>query len=185
MNMKTFLMSAAAAALTAGTASADLFVEYDRTTGYDGFQTGFNDTGYYDAWDRNDDDRIAENEFATGVYADWDTNNDMEITEDEYEVGAERWYGSDYDTSFGTWDLDRSETIDRNEFSQNWDSEYYAGWDTNEDTYLDRNEYSTGVYNTADLNNDTVIQIEEEGWFEGWFDGDDVEAEIEQVGDVM
>ena len=29
---------------------------------------------------------------------------------------------------------------------------------------------------------DHVISVEEEGWFDGWFDGDDAEAEIEEVG---
>jgi hypothetical protein len=58
-------------------------------------------------------------------------------------------------------------------------------WDQNQDEVLDENEFSQGLYSTADLDEDQVITIEEEGWFEGWFDGDDIEAEIEDVGDVM
>jgi hypothetical protein len=181
---KTLMSATAAAALMAGTAWADL-PGVDREQGYEGFHTGFMDTGYYSGWDSNNDNMLAENEFATGVYADWDTDNDLRITEDEYAMGAERWYGTDYDVTYDTWDADSSGYIDQNEFGTNWNSDYYANWDANSDGMLDENEYSTGVYNTADLDGDEYIAVEEEGWFEGWFDGDDVEAEIREVGDVM
>ncbi len=46
-------------------------------------------------------------------------------------------------------------------------------------------EYSQGIYNMSDRDQDLVISIEEEGWFEGWFDGDDIEAEITTVGEVF
>ena len=51
--------------------------------------------------------------------------------------------------------------------------------------HLTEDEFNTGVYDTVDSNDDKVVTVEEEGWFEGWFDGDDVEAEIEEVGDVI
>ena len=38
---------------------------------------------------------------------------------------------------------------------------------------------------TVDLNEDKVLTVEEEGWFEGWFDGDDIEVELDEVGDVL
>lgn len=149
------------------------------------FATGFAETGTFDAWDRDDTVGLSEGEFATGVFHSWDRDHDLQITEEEYSVGAERWYGADYDTPFTDYDLDTSGYIDRNEFGSAWDDEYYAGWDTDNDALLTEDEYTTGVYGTADLDSNLVISVEEEGWFEGWFDGDDVEVEIEEVGDVL
>ncbi|SDY92581.1 hypothetical protein [Citreimonas salinaria] len=148
------------------------------------FQTGFAESGTFDAWDRDDDTFLSEGEFATGTFADWDTDNDLQITEEEYTVGAERWYGPDYNTPYTDWDADESGYIDRTEFGEGWDSDYYTAWDEDEDSLLSEDEYTAGVYDSADLNDDYVVTVEEEGWFEGWFDGDDVEAEIEEVGDV-
>ncbi|MEI4263644.1 hypothetical protein [Roseovarius sp. D0-M9] len=148
------------------------------------FQTGFAETGTFDAWDRDGDAGLNEGEFATGMFADWDTDNDLEITEEEYDIGAERWYGADYNTPYTDWDADGSGNIDRTEFGAAWDNDYYTQWDADGDSLLSEDEYSTGIYNSADLDADQVITVEEEGWFEGWFDGDDVTAEIEEVGDV-
>ncbi|MCR8827917.1 EF-hand domain-containing protein [Pseudosulfitobacter koreensis] len=151
----------------------------------DEFNAQFATTGTYDAWDRDDVVGLNEGEFATGMYANWDADNDMQITEDEYTAGANRWYGPDYATPFNDYDVDSSGYIDRTEFGNAWDNEYYSTWDTDADGTLTEDEFSTGTYNTADVNSDMVVTIEEEGWFEGWFDGDDIEAEIQEVGDVM
>ncbi len=148
------------------------------------FQTGFSETGTFDAWDRDNDAALAEGELATGTFADWDTDNDLEITEQEYQAGSQRWFGPDYATPYTDWDADASGTIDRTEFGQAWDTDYFSAWDADGDSLLTEDEYNAGLYNTADQNDDYVITVEEEGWFEGWFDGDDIEAEIEEVGDL-
>jgi hypothetical protein len=46
---------------------------------------------------------------------------------------------------------------------------------------LTNHEFSRDLYGTADLDANKVITVEEEGWF----DSDDVQAEIEEVGDVL
>lgn len=149
------------------------------------FAEGFAETGTYDAWDRDETAGLSEGEFATGVFSRWDRDNDLQITEEEYAVGSEQWYGADYATPFADYDTDDSGYIDTTEFGENWDSDYYAEWDADTDGLLTEDEYTTGLYETADVNDDYVITVEEEGWFEGWFDGDDVEAEIQEVGDVL
>ncbi len=149
------------------------------------FNTGFAETGTYDAWDRDDEVGLNEGEFATGMYSSWDVDNDLQITEDEYTAGAGRWYGPDYATPFTDYDVDSSGYIDRSEFGGAWQNDYYTAWDADSDGLLTDDEFSTGIYDSADLNDDMVVTIEEEGWFEGWFDGDDIEAEIQEVGDVM
>lgn len=148
------------------------------------FETGFAETGTFDAWDRDGDAALSDGEFATGTFADWDTDNDLEITEEEYGIGTERWYGPDYDTPFTDWDADASGVIDRTEFGEAWDNDYYTAWDEDDDSLLSEDEFTTGIYDTVDYDDDYVITVEEEGWFEGWFDGDDLEAEIQEVGDV-
>ncbi|MGR3494206.1 hypothetical protein [Citreimonas sp.] len=148
------------------------------------FRTGFTTTGTFDAWDSDDQAGLSEGEFSTGVFADWDTDNDLQITEEEYTAGAERWYGADYATPYADYDTDGSGYIDRTEFGSAWDSDYYTEWDSDGDSLISEDEYTTGLYDTVDLNDDTVITVEEEGWFEGWFDGDDLEAEIQEVGAV-
>jgi hypothetical protein len=186
MTMHTYLAAAATAALLASPASAQMFgQESGADLDYDQFHTGLGSSGYYDAWDADNDSGLTEGEFGTGVYADWDADNDRQITEQEFTRGSERWFGEDFDTAFADWDSDSDGVIDQQDFGQNWDSDYYAQWDRNQDEMVDETEFSQGLYETADANQDKVITIEEEGWFEGWFDGDDVEAEIKDVGEVM
>ena len=186
MTMHKFLAAAATAALLAGPASAQMFgQEPGADLDFDQFQTGLGSSGYFDAWDADNDAGLTEGEFGTGMYADWDRDNDLQITEQEFTQGSERWFGEDFDTAFSDWDSDGDGVIDQQDFGENWDSDYYAQWDQNQDEVLDENEFSQGLYETADLDQDQVITIEEEGWVEGWFDGDDVEAEIQDVGDVM
>jgi hypothetical protein len=76
------------------------------------------------------------------------------------------------------------ETTEFGEFYGNDYADYYAGLDADDDDFLSYDEYGTGLYNAADYDQNQVITIEEEGWFEGWFDGDDLEAEIKSAGEV-
>lgn len=150
------------------------------------FTAGFEEAEVFDAWDRDDTVGLTREEFGAGLYSAWDTDDDLQITEAEYDVGTERWYGADYDTPFTEWDADASGYIDTTEFREAWDTpEYgYATWDTDADELVTETEFTTGVYDRVDLDDDMVVTIEEEGWFEGWFDGDDIEAEVQEVGEV-
>ncbi|WP_299819043.1 hypothetical protein [uncultured Jannaschia sp.] len=184
----TLLSAAASAALLAAPANAQLFgdevgTDYD----YDTFNTGFNETGYYDALDSDSDSFLNEGEFATGLYNDYDRDNDRMVSEEEFGVGTERYRGGDYEASFADYDADTDGFLNQEEFGQFYGSDYtgyYSDLDTDGDAQLSRDEYSTGMYNAADLDRDQVVTVEEEGFFEGWFDGDDIEAEIQEVGDV-
>lgn len=184
MTFRKFATVTAIASLLAVPAAAQMYDGFDSNAGYDGFTTGFNEAGYYDAWDSDSDNMLSDREFATGMYADWDSDNDVQISSDEYAVGAERWYGADHDGDFDTLDEDSSGYLDQSEWSAGWNNDYYTAWDSDSDGLLNNDEFSTGVYNTADLDADQYISVEEEGWFEGWFDGDDIEAEVKEVGDL-
>ncbi|TFL17065.1 hypothetical protein [Jannaschia formosa] len=188
--MKTLALTTSTALLLAGAATAQVFgPTYGTDLDRDTFGTGFQSTGYYNAVDINDDTYVDQNEFSTGLYSSYDMDNDLQITEDEFQTGYTNWWGTDgYDTTwYDTYDVDSSGYLDQSEFGQFYGDEYgdyYAELDVNDDDLLTEDEYTTGVYNAADLDRNAVISIEEEGWFEGWFDGDDIEAEIESVGPV-
>jgi Ca2+-binding EF-hand superfamily protein len=149
------------------------------------FNAGFSATGSHEAWDRDGDAGLNEGEFATGMFSRWDMNNDLQISENEYTAGSDRWYDASFNTPFTDYDVDSSGYIDRSEFGGAWQNDTFTVWDGDSDGLITNDEFSTGAFNNADLDSDKVITVEEEGWFEGWFDGDDVEAEIEEVGDVM
>lgn len=191
MTLRKHLTATAAATLLAATAAnAQLFGD-EIGTDLDSsrFNQGFAETGYYGALDTDEEDGLSENEFATGLYADYDRDNDLQITEEEFGLGTERYFGGEYaGGAFGDYDADASGYLDQQEFGGFYGTDYegyYTGLDTDTDGLLSEEEYSTGLYDTADLDDDQVITIEEEGFFEGWFDGDDVTAEIEEVGEVL
>lgn len=185
MLIKT-LAATGLAALLATSASAQMFgSEIGTDLDQERFNTSFGESGYHDAWDRDDEVGLNENELATGVFSDWDRDNDRQITEEEWGLGSGRWYGGDYGGNFGEYDADGSGFVDTTEFGGRWNNEYFGGWDADSDGLLTQEEFGGGLYSRADANQDMVITVEEEGWFEGWFDGDDVTAEIEQVGDVL
>ncbi|TXK50058.1 hypothetical protein FVR03_05505 [Pontibacter qinzhouensis] len=48
------------------------------------FEIGFADTGWYDAWDKDDDNQISVREYTAGVFQLWDKNNDKTLDETEY-----------------------------------------------------------------------------------------------------
>ena len=189
--MKTFALTTAAAALIgASAASAQVFGDEIGTDyGYDGFERGFAETGYYDALDRDGDEMLSENEYATGLFTDYDRDADMMVSEDEFATGTQRYMGDAYDGGqFADYDANADGMVDRSEFRNFYGTEYtsmYTGADGDADGMLNRDEYGSSVYNTADADRDQVITIEEEGFFEGWFDGDDIEARVREVGDLM
>ena len=191
MTMHKRLATTAAVAILAATAAqAQLFGdEIGTDLDYDRFNTGFGESGYYDALDRDDDALLNEGEYATGLYADYDRDNDLQITEEEFGLGTNRYFGDAYEGGvFTDYDADQSGYLDQSEFGGFYQSDYrdtYTGLDADADGFLNADEYGTGLYGAADVNQDQVITIDEEGWFEGWFDGDDVEAEVEEVGDIM
>ena len=185
MTMHRLLAAAATAALLSAPAGAQMFGEdYGSDLSQDRFQQGLGESGAYGAWDRDDNAMLDQDEFARGVYWSWDADNDQQVTEEEFTAGTDRWFGEDFESAFTDWDADGDGVINQQDFAANWDREYYSDWDTNQDAMLDEQEFGQGVYQTADLDRDQVITVEEEGWFEGWFDGDDIEAEVEEVGDI-
>ena len=187
--MKTLALTTTAALMLAGAASAQLFGDtYGTDLDYDRFNAGFGETGYYNALDRDRDTMLNESEYATGVYSDLDRDNDVLISEDEFTQGNTRYFGDSYGGgAFTDYDADASGFIDQTEFRNYYDSGYnddFVSFDGDGDGMLTSDEYSTGLYGRGDRDQNQVISIEEEGLFEGWFDGDDVEAEIETVGEV-
>ena len=184
--MTRMLTTAAAIALLAAPASAAMLsdtigADYD----YDTFNTAFTGTGYYDALDTDDDALLSQSEYATGLYADYDRDNDQLLTEDEFVAGTERYLTFDVEVVFADYDANADGFLDTTEFSPFYSTvytPYYERIDTDADGFLSADEYSTSLYGAADHDANLRVSIEEEGFFEGWFDGDDIEVEVERVG---
>ena len=88
---------------------------------------------------------------------------------------------------FSDYDANADGVLDQSEFSPFYETaytSYYDDLDTDADGFLSEDEYSTGLYGAADRDSNLRVSIEEEGFFEGWFDGDDITAEVERVGPV-
>ena len=190
MTFKKYLAATAIVLVGASAAQAQLFGdEVGTDLDLDRFNTGFGESGYYDAIDTDDDALLSESEYATGLYADYDRDNDLQITEDEFGLGTGRYFGDGYaGGAFTDYDADQSGYLDQSEFGSFYGTDYegyYTGLDTDQDTFLNQDEYSADLYGRADANQDQIITIDEEGWFEGWFDGNDVEAEVREVGEVF
>jgi hypothetical protein len=179
------LTTTAIAALIAGSASAQM-MEGDYAT-EDQFLASYADTDHFEAWDQNDDMYLDHEEVATGLYTDWDADNDMQLSEAEFNEGVEDWFDGDgvIETEFSDWDGDGDGYVGQDEFATGWSDVDVSGtWDDDGDGLYSEQEFGSTVYNAADLDGNYRIDIEEEGFFEGWFDGDNVEAEIEQVGSL-
>lgn len=187
--MTKFALTTTAALIVAGSASAQMFGgTYGSDLDMDRFGEGFASTGYYGALDRNDDAMLDNREFSTGLYRTYDRDRDLQITPEEFETGYGRDLGEDYDASmFETYDADASGVLTQEEFGTFYGErygDYYSSYDADADGMINEQEFGEGVYRSADRNQDMQITVEEEGFFEGWFDGDEIDAEIEQVGDV-
>ena len=186
---KHLALTAVAALLGTTAASAQMFGDtYGTDYDYDTFNTGFGESGYYDALDTDDDVLLSESEYTTGLYADYDRDNDVLISEEEFGLGTDRYYGGAYEGGlFSDYDADADGFLNQEEFGGFYETEYrqnYTGYDTDADGFLSQDEYSTGLYGSADMDQDEILTVEEEGWFEGWFDGDDIETEVMEVGEV-
>ena len=116
----------AAALLTAGAASAQMFGDtYGTDYDYDTFNTGFGESGYYDALDTDDDALLSEGEYTTGLYADYDRDNDVLISEEEFGLGTDRYYGGAYDGGlFTDYDADADGFLNQEEFGGFYETEY-------------------------------------------------------------
>jgi hypothetical protein len=184
MTLRKTLATTAVAALLAGPAAAQM-MDGDYAT-EDQFITSYAETDHFEAWDQNDDMYLDHEEVATGLYTDWDADDDGQLTEAEFDQGVSDWFDGDgvIDDDFAEWDANDDGYIGEDEFATNWSDVEVTGWDNDGDGLYSEEEFGSTVYNTADVDGNYRIDIEEEGFFEGWFDGDNVEAEIERVGNL-
>ena len=188
--MTRILTTVAALALLSTTASAQIFGDtYGTDLDQTRFNEGFASTGYYNALDQDRDTFLSENEFSSGLYADFDRDNDNLVSTEEYDLGTKRYFGDTYaGGAFTDYDADADGFLNQQEYRGAYEAggyrDLYNTYDVDQDKRLSADEYSTGLYSRADANQDKVITVEEEGLFEGWFDGDDIEADIKNVGEV-
>lgn len=79
-----------------------------------------------------------------------------------------------YADGIGMWDIDKSGTLDYNEWNTGWGKN--NAWDENDDGVLSDREYSQGIFNTYDedgdkyWNDDEMKKFGDDAGDRGWLD---------------
>ena len=99
-------------------------------------------------WDAPDADAVGYDEWAPDFYGDgtfrgWDADGDFLLSEDEWRVGFERDFGAFEDERWGA----------------------YQDWDEDRSGLLSEPEFASGVFDTYDLDDDTILGGDELGAF--------------------
>jgi hypothetical protein len=115
-------------------------------------------------WDTDGDGAVIDQELAAGVFQTWDLDDSGYLDQYEYDYGRDEVIGATTGISpsaMSGYDQDASGGLARDEFDQ-WANEYgwFDRWDLDRDDTLTRNELDRGMYSWWDLDNDGLI----EGW---------------------
>lgn len=183
--ISTALLSAAISVVAmSGAAMAQPTEAWDRNgdagIDRDEFSAGLNDAGLFDTWDTDDDDTLSAVELESGLYNAWDLDGDGTLDIAEWDTAVDAWFGEDdVNLSEAAWDGDGDGTISQIEFVDALRrTEFYArfGVDADEDFAIDRDAFTDGLFETADLDGDSLIGSEEDGLlveFGEWLLGDE------------
>jgi hypothetical protein len=115
--------------------------------GYAGY-----DTADWATWDTDSDEQLNSDEFRnvyneSGYYDQWDTNQDRAVDEGEWEVAMNSFMGPDYEEgeygSFNEWDADADGVLNDQELGDG----VFAYYDTDRNNYLVEQEY--GVWSSG------------------------------------
>ena len=164
---------AAVTALSQGFAMAQGLESWDvdasGTIGEAEFADGFRGAGLFREWDANGDGQIGSAQFSEGLYGYWDANGDGDLSVDEWDSAVDFWFGEDdVNLAVSEWDEDGDGVISEFEFSEALvETELLARFDGNEDDLLDEPELSAGLFDSADGDDDGLIDMEENGFFTG------------------
>jgi len=120
-----------------------------------------NQASSFDRYDRDNNDRFNNNEFATYTYYTIDYNNDNMISEDEWDTYTSVWYDPlsvEYDTSydFAYYDSDNDGYLEANEYVAAYDTDLYSAWDMDNDGYIEVAEYDDMVTTYYDYDSNEV-----------------------------
>lgn len=133
------------------------------------FTEGARQAGVYSDWDADASGDVSEDEFYDGVFSSWDADDDGTITENEFASAGQGWFEDDELSSFDAWDTNDDGVLEQDEFDTVANNtEVYGSWDADADAAVDEDELYTGLYDTADYDDDEVVTEEDDGWFD-WF----------------
>ncbi len=127
---------------------------------------GLEDREFFSEWDRNNDQKLDEREFASHLYTVVDVNQNDRIDRDEF-VFLQDNFDAFADATFSGWDDNRNDWLDNEEFfTQIEDAEIFDQWDANETDYVEYNEYGEGIVGLWDENEDGFLELGEFGFEE-------------------
>lgn len=175
MKIKTFGATALAAILTSSIALAAAewtYSDFDSDGNLElteqEFTTGLSDNDVFSDWDSDGNSELSDDEFYDGVFSSWDEDDDGIVTENEFYTAGDGWFEDDEYSEFSAWDSDGDGEITDTEFEEaTADSGLFEDW-AGDDSVIGEDELYDGLYDTADLDDDDVIEEDEDGWFD-WF----------------
>ncbi len=114
----------------------------------------------FSQFDRDNDSRLNNNEFATYTFYTLDYDDDNMISDEEWDTYTNTWYEPidlEYDDSvaFTTYDANDNGYIEANEYASAYDTDLYSSWDMDNDGFIEVAEYNdlTTTYYNYDSNN--------------------------------
>ena len=121
-------------------------------------------TGYFDAWDGDNDNFLNESETYNALFVAMDANENDRLSFEEWAVLRE-FNQEEIDQEFGefsSWDADSSGYVERIELINGLEgNRMYSDMDINNDMLLTEAEFATGLFNAWDRSNDERIDREE------------------------
>jgi len=121
---------------------------------------------WFDSADRDDDDRLTEQELQERVFAWWDQDGDGHVERGEFDPTLIRAFGADERlVDLRTWDRDVDLRVDPDEFAEGWrQMGLHDRWDRDRDGELTDDELKDGWFETWDLDGSGAIERREWAW---------------------
>lgn len=121
---------------------------------------------WFDAADRNDDDRLTEAELEQGVFRWWDEDGDGHVERSEFDPALVRAFGADERfVDLRTWDRNLDLRLDPEEFATGWrEMGLFGRWDADGDGALSEGELVNGWFESWDTDGSGAIERREWAW---------------------
>lgn len=131
--------------------------------------TAWNDRGIFDRWNTTADEGLEREEFGTGLIGAWDRDNDQRLAESEWNEGTSRFFGDADVGAFGDWDANGDSWLDANEVSEGLETNnLYDHVDADRDAVIDDEELADWWFDVFD--SDSNARIDQTEWESEWFE---------------
>lgn len=121
---------------------------------------------WFDAADRNDDDRLTEAELEQAIHRWWDQDGDGHVERSEFDPARVRAFGADERfVDLRTWDRNLDLRLDPAEFAEGWRAMgLWNRWDADGDGVLTEAELVRGWFDSWDTDGSGALERREWAW---------------------